>query len=124
MYRKSDEDAPEESLWKPFDRTGNASDSLERMVMSNGQQEVMSNGIAVSESDVTQSQTGLDAEWEKDMETVEIDEPDLVDYLGRPRFIPESAERTAYPRRSKNQATNSTMRSSLSTIRMRLRGPS
>lgn len=26
-----------------------------------------------------------------------IDEPDLVDYLGRPRFIPESAERTAVP---------------------------
>jgi ATP-dependent Lon protease len=26
-----------------------------------------------------------------------IDEPDLVDYLGRPRFLPESAERTAVP---------------------------
>ncbi|KUI26645.1 Lon protease [Mycobacterium sp. IS-1742] len=26
-----------------------------------------------------------------------IDEPDLVGYLGRPRFIPESAERTAVP---------------------------
>ncbi|OMC07747.1 endopeptidase La [Mycobacterium sp. SP-6446] len=26
-----------------------------------------------------------------------IDEPDLVDYLGRPRFTPESAERTAVP---------------------------
>jgi ATP-dependent Lon protease len=26
-----------------------------------------------------------------------IDEPDLVDYLGRPRFMPESAERTAVP---------------------------
>ncbi len=26
-----------------------------------------------------------------------IDEPELVDYLGRPRFIPESAERTAVP---------------------------
>ncbi len=28
---------------------------------------------------------------------VTIDEPDLVDYLGRPRFLPESAERTAVP---------------------------
>ena len=26
-----------------------------------------------------------------------IDEPDLVDYLGRPRFMPESVERTAVP---------------------------
>jgi ATP-dependent Lon protease len=26
-----------------------------------------------------------------------IDEPDLVEYLGRPRFMPESAERTAVP---------------------------
>src|SRR4051795_11868802 len=26
-----------------------------------------------------------------------IDEPDLVDYLGRPRFMPESADRTAVP---------------------------
>ncbi|SOX54174.1 endopeptidase La [Mycobacterium ahvazicum] len=30
-------------------------------------------------------------------ESVIIDEPDLVDYLGRPRFTPESAERTAVP---------------------------
>ncbi|APA76000.2 endopeptidase La [Mycobacterium avium subsp. hominissuis] len=29
--------------------------------------------------------------------SVTIDEPDLVDYLGRPRFTPESAERTAVP---------------------------
>jgi len=28
---------------------------------------------------------------------VTIDEPDLADYLGRPRFTPESAERTAVP---------------------------
>ncbi|CAM5699674.1 endopeptidase La [Mycolicibacterium aubagnense] len=28
---------------------------------------------------------------------VVVDEPDLVDYLGRPRFTPESAERTAVP---------------------------
>ncbi|BBY89071.1 MULTISPECIES: endopeptidase La [Mycolicibacterium] len=28
---------------------------------------------------------------------IQIDEPDLVDYLGRPRFTPESAERTAVP---------------------------
>ncbi|KUH93299.1 endopeptidase La [Mycobacterium sp. IS-3022] len=26
-----------------------------------------------------------------------VDEPDLVDYLGRPRFLPEAAERTAVP---------------------------
>lgn len=26
-----------------------------------------------------------------------VDEPELVDYLGRPRFLPESAERTAVP---------------------------
>ena len=32
-----------------------------------------------------------------DPRPVEIDEPDLVEYLGRPRFIPESAERTAVP---------------------------
>jgi ATP-dependent Lon protease len=30
-------------------------------------------------------------------EPVTIDEPELVDYLGRPRFTPESAERTAVP---------------------------
>jgi ATP-dependent Lon protease len=30
-------------------------------------------------------------------EPLTIDEPDLVGYLGRPRFIPESAERTAVP---------------------------
>lgn len=30
-------------------------------------------------------------------EPLRIDEPDLVDYLGRPRFLPESAERTAVP---------------------------
>jgi ATP-dependent Lon protease len=30
-------------------------------------------------------------------EALTIDEPDLVDYLGRPRFMPESAERTAVP---------------------------
>jgi ATP-dependent Lon protease len=30
-------------------------------------------------------------------EALTIDEPDLVDYLGRPRFTPESAERTAVP---------------------------
>jgi ATP-dependent Lon protease len=29
--------------------------------------------------------------------SINIDEPDLVDYLGRPRFLPESAERTAVP---------------------------
>ncbi|KUI22566.1 Lon protease [Mycobacterium sp. GA-1285] len=32
-----------------------------------------------------------------DIAGVTIDEPDLVDYLGRPRFLPESAERTAVP---------------------------
>lgn len=31
------------------------------------------------------------------VESVTVDEPDLVDYLGRPRFMPESAERTAVP---------------------------
>jgi len=31
------------------------------------------------------------------VEAVTVDEPDLVDYLGRPRFLPESAERTAVP---------------------------
>lgn len=30
-------------------------------------------------------------------EPLTIDEPGLVDYLGRPRFLPESAERTAVP---------------------------
>ncbi len=32
-----------------------------------------------------------------DPEALVIDEPDLVGYLGRPRFTPESAERTAVP---------------------------
>ncbi|BBY67054.1 Lon protease [Mycolicibacterium helvum] len=32
-----------------------------------------------------------------DVESLIIDEPDLVAYLGRPRFMPESAERTAVP---------------------------
>ncbi|MCX8558392.1 endopeptidase La [Mycolicibacterium mucogenicum] len=31
------------------------------------------------------------------VESVTVDEPDLVEYLGRPRFMPESAERTAVP---------------------------
>jgi ATP-dependent Lon protease len=30
-------------------------------------------------------------------EALVIDEPDLVEYLGRPRFMPESADRTAVP---------------------------
>lgn len=34
---------------------------------------------------------------EADDSPLTIDEPDLVDYLGRPRFLPESAERTAVP---------------------------
>ncbi|OBK73919.1 endopeptidase La [Mycobacterium sp. 1164985.4] len=29
--------------------------------------------------------------------SITVDEPDLVEYLGRPRFLPESAERTAVP---------------------------
>ena len=32
-----------------------------------------------------------------DNEPITVDEPDLVGYLGRPRFTPESAERTAVP---------------------------
>ena len=32
-----------------------------------------------------------------DAASIVIDEPDLVGYLGRPRFLPESAERTAVP---------------------------
>ncbi|MGO4445167.1 endopeptidase La [Mycobacterium sp. 2YAF39] len=32
-----------------------------------------------------------------DQSPLTIDEPELADYLGRPRFIPESAERTAVP---------------------------
>ncbi|MCQ4365682.1 endopeptidase La [Mycobacterium gordonae] len=32
-----------------------------------------------------------------DSEPIIVDEPDLVGYLGRPRFTPESAERTAVP---------------------------
>ncbi|MFL0289540.1 endopeptidase La [Mycobacterium sp. SMC-18] len=31
------------------------------------------------------------------VDAVTVDEPDLVEYLGRPRFMPESAERTAVP---------------------------
>ncbi len=31
------------------------------------------------------------------VDSVTVDEPDLVEYLGRPRFLPESAERTAVP---------------------------
>jgi ATP-dependent Lon protease len=33
----------------------------------------------------------------EDASALVIDEPHLVDYLGRPRFLPESAERTAVP---------------------------
>jgi ATP-dependent Lon protease len=33
----------------------------------------------------------------QDSGAITVDEPDLVDYLGRPRFTPESAERTAVP---------------------------
>src|SRR5215217_3318686 len=36
-------------------------------------------------------------ELAEDPTTLVIDEPDLVGYLGRPRFMPESAERTAVP---------------------------
>ena len=42
------------------------------------------------------SRTRGAAEGEDDAELT-IDEPDLVGYLGRPRFTPESAERTAVP---------------------------
>ncbi len=41
--------------------------------------------------------TKLAAETNGAPEALRIDEPDLVDYLGRPRFMPESAERTAVP---------------------------
>ena len=41
--------------------------------------------------------TKLASETNGDPEPLWIDEPDLVDYLGRPRFMPESAERTAVP---------------------------
>ncbi|MCV7222330.1 endopeptidase La [Mycolicibacterium elephantis] len=34
---------------------------------------------------------------EADVTSITVDEPDLVEYLGRPRFLPESAERTAVP---------------------------
>jgi ATP-dependent Lon protease len=34
---------------------------------------------------------------DSNQEPLSIDEPDLVEYLGRPRFMPESAERTAVP---------------------------
>jgi len=34
---------------------------------------------------------------DSDASAITIDEPDLVGYLGRPRFTPESAERTAVP---------------------------
>lgn len=37
--------------------------------------------------------TKLDA----DPSPITVDDPDLVEYLGRPRFMPESAERTAVP---------------------------
>ncbi|MCI0868539.1 MAG: RNA polymerase sigma factor RpoD [Chloroflexi bacterium] len=97
MYRKVDEDGVEESLWKPFDRTGNSSENLERMVISKRQEQgLIENGIAVSGPDEAQSQTGLDAEWEKDMETVEIDDPIRM-YLreiGRVSLLKKSDERT------------------------------
>ncbi len=41
--------------------------------------------------------TKLASESNGDPASLTIDEPDLVDYLGRPRFMPESAERTAVP---------------------------
>jgi ATP-dependent Lon protease len=40
---------------------------------------------------------GSDVAASPDSRPIVIDEPDLVDYLGRPRFTPESAERTAVP---------------------------
>ncbi|OBH48164.1 endopeptidase La [Mycobacterium mantenii] len=41
--------------------------------------------------------TKLASKPEGDPAPLTIDEPELVDYLGRPRFMPESAERTAVP---------------------------
>jgi ATP-dependent Lon protease len=41
--------------------------------------------------------TKLASKSEGDPAALTVDEPDLVDYLGRPRFMPESAERTAVP---------------------------
>ncbi|OSC29313.1 endopeptidase La [Mycobacterium vulneris] len=41
--------------------------------------------------------TKLASKPQRDPTPLSIDEPDLVDYLGRPRFMPESAERTAVP---------------------------
>ncbi|MDA0769191.1 MAG: RNA polymerase sigma factor RpoD [Chloroflexi bacterium] len=95
MYRKTDEDGVDEYLWKPFDRTGNSSDSLERIVRANGQEQ-MADGAALAGPDETQSQTGLDADWEKDLETVEIDDPIRM-YLreiGRVSLLKKSDERT------------------------------
>jgi ATP-dependent Lon protease len=34
---------------------------------------------------------------DSDGDSITLDEPDLVEYLGRPRFMPESAERTSVP---------------------------
>lgn len=41
--------------------------------------------------------TRLAGESNGDPASLRIDEPDLTEYLGRPRFMPESAERTAVP---------------------------
>ena len=41
--------------------------------------------------------TKLAPESNGDPASLTIDEPDLTEYLGRPRFMPESAERTAVP---------------------------
>lgn len=41
--------------------------------------------------------TKLAAASNGDPASLRIDEPDLTEYLGRPRFMPESAERTAVP---------------------------
>ncbi|PRC58974.1 endopeptidase La, partial [Mycobacterium sp. ITM-2017-0098] len=40
---------------------------------------------------------GTEAGTADDVTSLVIDAPDLVDYLGRPRFTPESFERTAVP---------------------------
>jgi ATP-dependent Lon protease len=54
-------------------------------------------GSNVAASAAPVSDVAASAAPVSDVAVIVIDEPDLVDYLGRPRFTPESAERTAVP---------------------------
>jgi hypothetical protein len=99
MDRKIDSDYEGYPLWKAFERPNVASDLIEQMTISPGHElALIADEHATSDMDDADlpSETGLDAEWEQDLEDVEIDDPIRM-YLreiGRVSLLKKSDERT------------------------------